>query len=124
MSELETFQRRTIKWICVSSVPYKEVLKVLGILPLPKFIQLNNLLLLSKLILRRYEACNLDIPYYTGFLRANFFQLRRPRKAKCQQNFMYHTCRLANVLKIDLSEGIGLKRRFLKIIRSKFEQYN
>ena len=89
MSELETIQQRAVRWICVNSVPYKENLKVLGVLPLPMNVQLNNLLLISKLILGRYEACNLDIPFYTDLLRANLFQLRRPRKAKCEQNFMY-----------------------------------
>ena len=64
MSKLETIQRRAVKWICVNSVPYKENLKVLGVLPLPMYVQLNILLMLSKLILGRYEACNLDIPYY------------------------------------------------------------
>ena len=96
MSKLETIQPRAVKWICVKSVPYKENLKVLGILPLPMYVhQLNNLLLLSKLTLGRYEACNLDITYYTEFSRANLFQLRRPRKTKCEQNSMYQTCRLA-----------------------------
>ena len=121
MSESGMIQRRAVKWICVNSVPYKENLKVLGIPPLPMHVQLNNLLLLSKLILGRYELCNLDIPYYTEISRANLFQLRRPRKAECKQNFMYQTCRLANVIKIDLREGIGLKQRLLKIFWSKFE---
>ena len=56
MSESGRIQRRAVKWICVNSVPYKENLKVLGIPPLPMHVQLNNLLLLSKLILGRYEA--------------------------------------------------------------------
>ena len=112
MSELETIQGRAVKLICVNSVSYKENLKVIGILPLPMNVQLNNLLLLSKLILGCYEASNLDISYCTEFSRANLFQVRRPRKAKCEQNFMYQTCRLANVLKIDLREGIGLKNDF------------
>ena len=73
MSELETIQRRTVKWIYVNSVSYKENLKVLRILPLAMFFQLNNLLLLSKLILGRYEACNLDISFYREFSRANLF---------------------------------------------------
>ena len=122
MSELETIQRRAVKWICVNRFSYKENLKVLGILPLAMYVQLNNLLLLSKMILGRYEACSLDIPYYPEFSRANLFQVRRPRKAKCEQNFMYQTCRLA--LKIDLREEIVLKQRLLKIFWSKFEQYN
>ena len=61
MFELETNQRRAVKWICVSSVPYNENLKVLGILLLPMYVQLNNFLLLSKLILGRFEAFSLDI---------------------------------------------------------------
>ena len=112
MSELETIQRRAVKWICVNSVSYKENLKVLGILPLPMYVQLNNLLLLSKLILGLYEACNLNILYYPECSRANLFQVRRLRKAKCEQNFMYQTCRLA--LKIDIREETGLKQRLLK----------
>ena len=89
ISELETIQRRAVRWICVNSVSYKENLKLLGILPLPLYVHLNNLLLFSKLILGRYEACNLDIPHYTELSRANLFQLRPPRKTKCEQNFMY-----------------------------------
>ena len=35
--------------ICVNSVSYKENLKLLGILPFPMYVQLNNLLLLFKI---------------------------------------------------------------------------
>ena len=56
VSELEMIQRKAVNRICFDSISYKENLKVLGILPLPMYVQLNNLLLFSQLILGRYDG--------------------------------------------------------------------
>ena len=47
-NELETIQKRVVKWIFPGTLEYKEKNAQLQILPLPMYIQINNILLLSK----------------------------------------------------------------------------
>ena len=56
MTQYEIIQKTAVNWILHSKhTNYKDKLKRLQILPLPMYIQLNNLLLLAKLILKRYD---------------------------------------------------------------------
>ena len=54
MKLLEGGQRNACKWIATDP-NYKASLQRLGILPLPMYIQLNNLLLLSKILNNHYD---------------------------------------------------------------------
>ena len=50
LQQLEIFQKKVVKWILGQKVmPYPNQLRPLNILPLPMFMQLNDILLLSKL---------------------------------------------------------------------------
>ena len=50
LQQLERFQKKVVKWILGQKVmPYPNQLRLLNILPLPMFMHLNDILLLSKL---------------------------------------------------------------------------
>ena len=50
LQQLEIFQKKVVKWILGQKVmPYPNQLRLLNILPLPMFMQLNDILLLAKL---------------------------------------------------------------------------
>ena len=50
------------------------------------------------------------------------FQLERPKKKFLKDEFFYQTCRLANVIKIDVRETSRLKKRILWLFWRKFEK--
>ena len=68
MSELENIQRRVVNWIKLGNESYKEKLYSLSILSLPMYVQINNLLLLSKMLSGRYASPMLKIPIYSSLL--------------------------------------------------------
>ena len=61
--KLENVQKRIVKWISPIGGSYKACLDFLGILPLLMYIQVNNFLLLSKLILGKYDNEPIDMPF-------------------------------------------------------------
>ena len=85
---LEKVQKRIVKWISSIGGRYKACLKFLGLLPLPTYIQVNNLLILSKMILGRCDNELIDMPLYLDSSRCNLFQLQRPRKRFLEENFI------------------------------------
>ena len=119
---LVNVQKRIVKWISPIGGSYEACLKFLGILPLPMYIQVNNLLILSKLILGRYDNELNDMPFYTDSARCNLFQTQRPRKRILEEIFFYQTCRLANFVKIDLRQKNGLKKLILRVFWRRVEQ--
>ena len=71
-NELETNQKRVVKWIFPQ----------LQILPLPMYIHINNILLLSKIGLRRYDNMHVNVSILTESSRGVMFQLKRPKRLK------------------------------------------
>ena len=124
MSELENIQRRVVNWIKLGNESYKEKLYSLSILPLPMYVQINNLLLLSKMLSGRYASPMLKIPIYSSFSRHNLFQLKRPNRKILEEDFFFQTCRLADSLKIDLLNQIDLKKTLLNLFWRNFENYD
>ena len=118
MSKLKTIQQRAVKWICVKSVAYRENLKVLGILPLPRYVQLNNLLLFSKwgMLPRPTILHRVLVRQFVSGETSKENQMRTELHAPNLSN-----CECVN---FEFRERIGLKQRLLKIFWSKFEQYN
>ena len=112
MTQYEIIQKRALNWILHSKYTnYKDKLKRLQLLPLPMYIQLNNLLLLAKLIFKRYDTYMIDVPQYIVFSRYPMFQLKRPSKYRCEQNFFYQTCRLANAPMDRFAKLVWTERR-------------
>ena len=121
-TELENVQRRIVKWIIPHMDSYKDRLIEISLLPLPMYIQINNLLLLSKILSKNYDVDMLKVPSYSCSSRGCMFQLERPKKKFLEDEFFYQTCRLANVIKIDVRETSRLKKRILWLFWRKFEK--
>ena len=49
LANLEKFQRKAVRWITGRNEPYENQLRLLNILPLPMYVQMNNRLTASKL---------------------------------------------------------------------------
>ena len=123
-NELETIQKRVVKWIFPGTLAYNEKIAQLQILPLPMYIQINNNLLLSKIGFGRYDDKHVNVPILTESSRGVMFQLKRPKCLKAEQNFFYQTCRLVKTLKIDVRADCGLKQLLLRKFWLKFGEYN
>ena len=126
MKLLEGVQRNACKWIATDP-NYKTSLQCLGILPLPMYIQLNNLLLLSKILNNHYDF-NFSDRYPPkndlANTRSRLFECTRPAKFVCEKNFCIHAKRLANLVpqKVDFTNTIGLKGRLLQLMWEHFEK--
>ena len=118
LQQLERFQKKVVKWILRQKVmPYPNQLRLLNILPLPMFMQLNDILLLSKLT---------EDDRFLPMLKQNpekgrtneLFKLLKTRTEKARNDFFFRTCRLANRIEkyIEFNTKKGLKNRVLNFI--------
>ena len=131
---LENVQKRCLKWISYSNNSnYKELLQKNGILPLSLYMQLLDILLLSKV----FEG-------YFDFDPTAFVTVRRPTRELrtsdqilfehgkrnlhiCEQSFFTRTTNLVNRLPqhIRFGEITGLKQRLLSYLWDHFQtEYN
>ena len=126
MKRIEGFQRKVCRWI-TPGMNYKDALKFLNILPLPFFIQLNDLLLYNKILTGRYDYDFSDVisPLSTRSCRSASFQVTRPRRRQCEHNFLFRTARLISLAPpiIDVFNSDGFKSRCLKWMWRYFDQY-
>ena len=119
-------QNRMVKWITASNWDYKNSLTTFGILPLTMYIQINDILLLSKIIQGGYDVNQLKVPDLSYSVRGEIvFQFGRQKKAVVQQSFVYRTTRLVNLLKIDINcDKQPLKAKLLKIVWHKSKSFD
>ena len=130
LQQLERFQKKVVKWILGQKVmPYPNQLRLLNILPLPMFMQLNDILLLSKLT---------EDDSFLPMLKQNsekgrtneLFKLPKTRNEKARNDFFFRTCRLANRIEknIEFNTKKGLKNRVLnfmwKFVNERFNENN
>ena len=121
---------KVVKWILGQKVmPYPNQLRLLNILPLPMFMQLNEILLLSKLT---------EDDSFLPMLKQNsekgrtneLFKLPKTRTEKARNDFFFRTCRLANRIEkyIEFNTKKGLKNRVLnfmwKFVNERFDGNN
>ena len=121
MRLMECFQKRALKWIRgYRNVSYFENMVSLRLLPLPMFLQLNDLLRLSKLYHDKENALPLieTYEYQYGRVKSRLFKLPKLRTEKFIENFYFRTAKVANNLpeEIDFSQPLGLKRRILSFM--------
>ena len=133
MRTLENAQRKVCKWIAgTTTTSYRDMLIQLNILPVPYFLQMMDLIMLSKFLNNRVDC---DCPYrYAPPTSANTrsttrtqFQCVRPNKSIAEQNYWYRTLKLANQLPldVDIPRLGGLKGRLLEWFWSYFHtNYN
>ena len=127
---LESVQKKSLKWINnTSNNNYKELLSFSRILPLFLYLQLQDLLFLSKSLTGHFNF-NFDqfvcMRNTTRSLRSDNdlkFDHSTPRLEICQQSFFYRTCGLVNRLPKSLQFGnaAGLKSRLLNFLWHHFE---
>ena len=133
---LEQFQRKVVKWICGDSTrSYVEKLRLLNLLPLPIFLQLNDLLFLTKICPDEDNELKSILPHNlskaeNSMRRKEIFSLKKTRTEKRRSEFIFQTCRLANKIddKIKFHEAKNLKARLIKLmwefVEKKFSSSN
>ena len=122
---LEKFQKKIVKWMTGNKdTEYKSQLRLLNVLPLPMFIQPNDLLLVSKAL--NEENSGIELPeVHTKETRNNeIFKMMKTRTEKARSEFTFKTCQIANNLEnlINLREPSGLKNRILNTMLNFFEK--
>ena len=111
ISQLENTQKNRshpVQWIITRKESYKEKLEKLSILPQPMYIQINNLLILSKTLGERYDSQTFQIPILSSFSRFSLFQLDRPKNKTMENDLFYQNCLLSDLL--DISDQTSLKK--------------
>ena len=92
--QLESLQR-IVQWILGENFSYKEALYKLKLLPLTMYLQLNDVLMLSKLIQGHYHVDDSRLPGMIFSVRGELkFKSERPSKSQLQQAFFYRTTRI------------------------------
>ena len=121
------------KSMIIPVVIYKELLLKAGILPLSLYMQLQDLLTLSKCMTGYFD---IDFnPYLclrkcTRDIRSSHdvrFDHRKPRENQSEQSFFFRTGALVNRLPatIDINNPTGLKQRLLRVLWTFFNaNYN
>ena len=118
----------------MSPLNYQQALLELNILPIPYFMQVKDLLTLSKFINGFYNCkYNLfiickdhdDSALPTRSASLLLFRVRRPTTKIAAQNFWYQSTRLANLLypNMDVTSYPGLKQPLLKYAWSFFKTF-
>ena len=98
---MECLQKRALKWITgYRNASYFENMVSLRLLPLPMFLQLNDLLLLSKLYHDKENALPLIETYEHQYVRvkSRLFKIPKLRTEKFRENFYFRTAKVANNL--------------------------
>ena len=110
----EKFPKRCVKWIAGVQTSYEIQLKLLNILPLPMYLQLNDILLLRKLTSEEVREPKLP-EGETKIGRADeLFKTSKARTEKAGTEFIFRTARIVNRLEkqIDFTKMIGLKNEY------------
>ena len=126
--QLERFQKKVIRWITGNKTGvYINELRLLNILPLPMFIQLNNILLLASLDSNERNEIVLN-RRTTRARNTEIFEMRKVRTEKARNEFVFRTSRIVNRLEpyIHFDKRIGLKTRILntmwKFVNERFSE--
>ena len=102
-------------WITGQNEPYENQLRLLNILPLPMYMQMNDLLTILKLT--QEWGDDIEIPELNKVRdrSTELYTLRKVRLEKARNEFVLKNCRLANWIndEINLMEPRGLKNRIL-----------
>ena len=119
LQNLERFQKKAVKWIRGNKgVDYISQLRRLNILPLPMFLQVNDLLLLAKVMNESSHCIELpDLTSANGRTK-EVFRLQKTRTEKARSEFTFRNCRLANRLEkyVEFSRPYGLKKRLINLM--------
>ena len=97
MKKIESLQKRVVRWIlCYPNKSYREMLIKLNLLPLNLYMQLLELLLLSRICLGEYNTDLTSAFLLTERRGKQYFTLPAIANEKQRQSFLYRTPNLAN----------------------------
>ena len=117
MNALERLQKKAVKWIMGNKQTcYANSLRLLNILPLPMFVQMNDLLLLSSLTRGNLaNILNLHNKMTCSARRPMNYQMKIPRTERSRSEFFFRNCQIMNKVNncFDIGNGMGLKDRLL-----------
>ena len=98
LGRLERFQKKVLKWITGNDSDYTEQLRLLNILPRALFLQLNELLMMAKLMHEENDHIKLPAKIENPVRTKEIFNLNKTRTKKIRGEFTFRTCRLINRL--------------------------
>ena len=107
-----------MRWITGQNEPYENQLRLLNILPLPMYMQMNDVLTLS--MLTQEGRDDIEIPEINKVpgRSTELYTLRKVSLEKARNEFVFKNCRLANRIdnEINFMEPRGLKNRILNLM--------
>ena len=119
LQKIEKFQRRAVKWITGQAEgQYLTSLRLLNILPLPMYIQLNYVLTFSNIF--REKPDRIEFPNLTESRgrSSEMFIMRKVRLEKARSEFIFKTTKTVNKSNsdIDFLKTEGLKNGILNVM--------
>ena len=112
MNALERLQKKAVKWIMDNKqICYANCLRLLKLLPLPMFVQMNDLLLLSSLTRGNLaNILNLHTKVTCSARSPMNYQMKVPRTERSRSEFFFRNCQIVNKVKkcFDIGNGTGL----------------
>ena len=110
LRRLERFQKKVLKWITGNDSDYTEQLRLLNILPMALFLQLNNLLMMAKFMHEENDHIKLPAKIEIPGRTKEIFNLNKTRNEKARREYTFRTCCLINRLnqKLEFRERRGL----------------
>ena len=119
LQNIEKFQRRSVKWITGHPAgQYMTSLRLLNVLPLPMYIQPNDLLTFSKFFYEKLDGIEFPNLTESGERSSELFNVRKVRPEKARSDLIFKTARTVNKTNsdIDFLKTEGLKNRILNVI--------
>ena len=120
--QIEAFNQKVTKWI-YSNGDYKERLMTIKILPIPFFMELKDLLLLSNIVNKKYDVSFEE--FYSIKASSRFgpqFSLNKVNKKNMRVNFCNRVRHRANILSkvVNIIPTNDVKKECLKIMWKRF----
>ena len=95
--KIESLQKRVVKWILFyANISYTESLIKLNLLPLNFYLQLNDLLVLARICLGKYETTLSSIFHFTQRRGHWYFKLPATTNEQQRYSFFHRVPALAN----------------------------
>ena len=101
LSQIEIVQKKAANWITGAKIPYIEQLLKLNLLPLSLYHELYVVLLFAKILTGKVDLnwklhVSITEPGTTRYQTTRNFIYRQPKLRKCESDYWYRACHLAN----------------------------
>ena len=116
MNALERLQKKAVKWIIGNKQTcYASSLRLLNILPLPMFGQMNDLLFSSLTRGNLVNSLDLHTKVTCSARRPMSYQMKIPRTERSRSENFFRNCQIVKKVNncFDIGNGMGLKERLL-----------